>query len=62
MAIERIPVIICDICGKISQVDEHGQYDPTYTVPNGWKTGVNTNVHICPECTAKLRNERPANY
>lgn len=62
MSMERIPVVICDICGEISKVEEHGQYDPTYTLPDGWKTGRNSNVHICPSCNEKLSQDRPANH
>lgn len=54
MAIERIPVVICDVCGKISKIDELGQRDPVYPIPDGWREGRTDSIHICPECNAKL--------
>ena len=54
--IKQAFVTICDLCGKIGRALEQGtQRDIGYLPPKGWTVSrINANVHICPECSAKL--------
>ncbi len=57
--IKQMYVCQCDICGVLGSAIEAGNpSDIYYTEPKGWKTGVNSDFHICPECAKKLNIEQ----
>ena len=55
--IKKIIVCECDICGeRVPAKHVAGRYnEPEYTKPNGWITGANSEVLICPECAKRLK-------
>lgn len=49
-------VCICDACGFHAQAKAVGSWrnETSYTAPEGWRVGRNSNVHFCPSCVKKL--------
>lgn len=58
--IKQLTVCICDICGvtKPAKTKATGYNDYYYDMPEGWtQARGNKHVHLCPECSQKLRQE-----
>lgn len=56
MAIKKIAMAVCDICGKMEKAEEECRYyDSEYfKKPDGWFEGYVSDITICPECGKKL--------
>lgn len=58
--IKQIYVCECDICGAVEKAKAVNAYrnDTEYQMPNDWTHGKNSEICICPACTAKLNNSK----
>ena len=54
--IKQIYVCECDICGAVEKAKAVNAYknDTDYQMPNDWTHGKNSEICICPTCSAKL--------
>ena len=59
MMIKQIYVCQCDICGAIEEAIYNLSpcNEEYYECPDSWRTGQNKDVHICPECSRRLKHE-----
>ena len=58
--IKQIYVCECDICGAVEKAKAVNAYrnDTEYQMPNDWTHGKNSEICICPTCSAKLNGSR----
>ena len=57
--IKQIYVCECDICGAVEKAKATNYRNETdYVLPDDWTHGKNSEICICPACTAKLNNSK----
>lgn len=58
--IKQIYVCECDICGAVEKAKAVNAYrnDTEYQMPNDWTHGKNSEIRICPKCSAKLNGSK----
>lgn len=58
--IKQIYVCECDICGAVEKAKAVNAYrnDTEYQMPNNWTHGKNSEICICPACSAKLNGSK----
>lgn len=58
--IKQIYVCECDICGAVEKAKAVNAYrnDTEYQMPNDWTHGKNSEICICPTCSAKLNGSK----
>jgi hypothetical protein len=58
--IKQIYVCECDICGAVEKAKAVNAYrnDTDYQMPNDWTHGKNSEICICPTCSAKLSGSK----
>lgn len=58
--IKQIYVCECDICGAVEKAKPVNAYrnDTDYQIPNNWTHGKNSEICICPTCSAKLSGSK----
>lgn len=65
MSLQQITVAKCDLCGHTETATPTicGHDRMFYSLPQGWGVAAaNQNVHICPNCMAKLTDKpQPTN-
>lgn len=58
--IKQIYVCECDICGAVEKAKAVNAYrnDTEYQMPDNWTHGKNSEICICPACSAKLNGSK----